>query len=241
MSEREQEAPKRGSARELAGHDPGEAIARVAMALPPIERAYAVIRFAILRHKLLTILDLALPETGRVLDVGCGFGLWSSYFSLVAPQRSIVGVDISERRVEVARDVKRKLGLERNEYRVGTVEGSGVEGPFDGIVVLDVLHHVAPEHQRPMLEHLVSLLAPGGVLIVKDITTDSPFKLKFTEILDRVMVGFDEPLAYRHHHDWSDELEALGLSTRVVRVSDVLPYPHVVLVARRDGGPSSQR
>lgn len=215
------------------GLDPGDAIVRVAMALRGVERAYAVIRFGILRHKLLTILDLLLPEAGRVLDVGCGFGLWSSYFALVAPRRSVVGVDISARRVEVARTVAQRLGLARNTYRAGTVEASGVEGPFDGIVVLDVLHHVAREQQRPMLEHLISLLAPGGVLLIKDITTDSTFKLKFTEILDRVMVGFDEPLAYRHHHDWADELESLGMSTRVVRVSDVLPYPHVVVVARR--------
>ena len=47
------------------------------------------------------------------------------------------------------------------------------------------------------------------LLLIKDITTDSTFKLKFTEILDRVMVGFDEPLAYRHHHDWAAELESL--------------------------------
>lgn len=215
------------------GLDPGDAIVRVAMALRGIERAYAVIRFGILRHKLLTILDLLLPEAGRVLDVGCGFGLWSSYFALVAPRRTVVGVDISQRRVEVARTVAERLGLTRNSYRAGTVEGSGVEGPFDGIVVLDVLHHVARDQQRPMLEHLISLLSPGGVLLIKDITTDSTFKLKFTEILDRVMVGFDEPLAYRHHHDWAAELESLGMTVRVVRVSDVLPYPHVVLVARR--------
>jgi 2-polyprenyl-3-methyl-5-hydroxy-6-metoxy-1,4-benzoquinol methylase len=221
------------------GLDPGDAIVRVAMALRGIERAYAVVRFGILRHKLLTILDLLLPEAGRVLDVGCGFGLWSSYFALVAPRRTVVGVDISSRRVDVARKVKERLGLARNSYHVGTVEASGVEGPFDGIVVLDVLHHVARHDQRPMLEHLCSLLAPGGVLLIKDITTDSPFKLKFTEVLDRVMVGFDEPLAYRHHHDWADELESLGMATRVVRVSDVLPYPHVVVVARRrEGAPA---
>jgi 2-polyprenyl-3-methyl-5-hydroxy-6-metoxy-1,4-benzoquinol methylase len=212
--------------------DPGEAIVRVALALRGVERAYAIVRFAILRHKLLTILDLLLPSAGRILDVGCGFGLWSSYFALMAPRRSIVGLDVSERRISVARDVQRRLGLGRNTYVVGTAESAEVEGKFDGIVVLDVLHHLPKEQQRPTLLRLRSLLAAGGVLLIKDITTDSSFRLKFTEILDRVMVGFDEPLAYRHHHEWADELASLGFTTRVVRVSDVLPYPHVVIVAR---------
>lgn len=213
-------------------HESSSAVARIAMALPPVERAYAMVRFAILRQKLLAILNLLLPESGRILDVGCGFGLFSAYFSLVAPGRRVIGVDPSAKRVEMARNVKRKLGLAHNEYLVGTVEGARPEGPFDGIFMLDVLHHVPRSEQRRLLEHLRGLLSPRGVLIIKEVTTDSPFKLRFTEALDRVMVGMDAPLAYRHHREWVEELSALGLSARVVRVPDILPYPHVVFAAR---------
>ncbi len=216
----------------LDDDESGRAVVRIARALPPIERAYATVRFAILRQKLLAILNLLLPESGRILDVGCGFGLFSAYFSMVAPERSIVGVDPCAKRVAMARNVKAQLGLENNQYRVGTVATANPEGPFDGIFMLDVLHHVARDEQRPLLEHLRRLLAPGGVLIIKDITTDSPYKLRFTEILDRLMVGPFEPLAYRHHLELAEEMRSLDLSVRVVRVPDILPYPHVVFVAR---------
>ena len=47
------------------------------------------------------------------------------------------------------------------------------------------------------------------------------------------MVGLDEPLAYRHHRDWAELLTAIGFKVRMVRVPDVLPYPHVVIAATK--------
>ena len=47
-------------------------------------------------------------------------------------------------------------------------------------------------------------------LLIKDVTTDAPWKLRFTELLDRVMVGWREPLSYRHHGEWTALLRRLG-------------------------------
>lgn len=226
-----------GPAREppVEEHESARAVARIARALPPVERAYAFARFVIMRQKLLALMNLVLPGEGRILDVGCGFGLFSAYFALVCPDRRMVGVDPSARRIAMARTVAERLGIRNNEYRVGTVETSALKGPFDAIFMLDVLHHVPRESQLPLLTQLSGMLAPRGVMLIKEVTTDQPFKLRFTELLDRMMVGFDEPLAYRHHHDWSRLLHGLGLRTRIVRVPDVLPYPHVVIVGRPTG------
>jgi hypothetical protein len=84
-----------------------------------------------------------------------------------------------------------------------------------------------------VLERLAALLSPGGMLLVKDITTEPRFGLLFTEVLDRVMVGFKAPLAYRHHREWGRMLTDLGLHVRMVRVPDILPYPHVVIAATK--------
>jgi 2-polyprenyl-3-methyl-5-hydroxy-6-metoxy-1,4-benzoquinol methylase len=178
------------------------------------------------------LLSILLPEEGRILDVGCGFGLFSSYFSLVCARRQVTGVDPNARRIAIAREVAQKLGLRENRYLQGIVGSVPLDGLYDGIVMLDVLHHVPREAQLPLLETLRSLLAPGGVLVLKDITTDAPLKLKFTELLDRIMAGWNEPLAYRHHAEWVSILRTMGFKVRVVRVPDVLPYPHVVMVAR---------
>lgn len=210
------------------------ALWRIASALPPIERAYATARFLILRAKLLSVMDLLLPPSGRVLDVGCGFGLFTAYFAQMEPARRITGVDVSASRIRTARRVAIELGLDAL-FVTGDVRDAALEGPFEAAYVLDVLHHIPREDQRATLERLKGLLAPGGSLIIKDITTVPTSGLLFTHALDRLMVGWDEPLAYRHHSEWRTLLEDMGFRVRVVRVPDVLPYPHIVVSATLTG------
>lgn len=209
-----------------------EAISNIARHLPPIERAYANIRFAIMRPKLLSVMDLLLPESGRILDIGCGFGLFSAYFGQTHPGRTIVGVDPDARRVEMARRVAAGLGLP-SQFHQGDARTLSFVEPFDAAYVLDVMHHIPKDDQRAVLADLRDRLKPHGTLVLKDITTVPRFGLKFTELLDRVMVGWDEPLAYRHHAEWAEMLTSLGFRVRMVRVPDILPYPHVVIAATK--------
>jgi 2-polyprenyl-3-methyl-5-hydroxy-6-metoxy-1,4-benzoquinol methylase len=236
VSTRFMRALSRGMGERRAYHAPEvygrAAIGRIAGALPLVERAYANIRFSILRPKLLSVMDLLLPDEGRILDIGCGFGLFAAYFGQTQPARRIVGVDPNERRIVMARQVCARLGLE-NTFIAGDARDVALEGTFAGAYVLDVMHHIPASDQLPMLERLRDLLAPRGVLVVKDITTEPYLGLKFTELMDRVMVGWDEPLAYRHHRDWGEMLTSLGFHVRMVRVPDVLPYPHVVIAATK--------
>lgn len=209
------------------------ALSRIIRALPPIERAYATVRFSIMRPKLLSVLDLLLPEEGRILDIGCGFGLFAAYFGQTQPARRIVGVDPDARRVAMAKRTCLRLGLEGHEFIASDARSTDVQGPFDAAYVLDVMHHVPHGDQVTLLRQLRDLLAPHGVLIIKDITTEPWIGLKFTEALDRLMVGFDEPLSYRNHREWAELLRDLGFKVRVVRVPDILPYPHVVIAATK--------
>lgn len=211
-----------------------EAVRRIARALPFVERAYAEVRFSILRPKLLSVMDLLLPDEGRILDVGCGFGLFAAYFGQTQPARTIVGVDPNARRIELARHVSSRLGL-THQFRVGDVRDAALEGPFSAAYVLDVMHHIPAADQEAVLARMRDLLVPGGVLLIKDITTEPRFGLLFTEALDRLMVGLNEPLAYRHHGAWGEMLSRLGFKVRIVRVPDLLPYPHVVIAATRAG------
>ncbi len=209
------------------------AIRRIARTLPPVERLYANIRFSILRPKLLSVMDLLLPDEGRILDIGCGFGLFAAYFGQTHPRREITGLDPNERRVEMATHVAKSLGLHKHKFIAADARDARVKGPFAAAYVLDVMHHIPKEDQKALLAQLRDLLAPRGVLILKDITTEPYFGLKFTELLDRAMVGWNEPLAYRHHREWGEMLTELGFHVRMVRVPDVLPYPHVVIAATK--------
>lgn len=210
-----------------------EAMANVVRALPAFERTYATIRFSILRPKLLSVMDLLLPDEGRILDIGCGFGLFAAYFAQTQPNRQIIGVDPNAKRIEMAQRVSAQIGVTQNEYFAGDARDVELEGKFAGAYILDVMHHIPGPDQIALLERLRDVLLPQGVLVIKDITTEPAFGLEFTRLLDRVMVGWDEPLLYRHHREWGSILEQLGFRVRMVRVPDVLPYPHVVITATK--------
>jgi 2-polyprenyl-3-methyl-5-hydroxy-6-metoxy-1,4-benzoquinol methylase len=216
----------------ISDYAPRDIIAKIARALPPLERAYARVRFSILRPTLLGVMDLLLTDEGSVLEVGCGFGLVAAYFGSTHPRRHILGIDLSARRIAIAESVAQRLGL-AHEFRVGDVRDLRLEQRFDAIYMLDVLHHLARAEQPAVLARLAALLSPGGLLLIKDVTTEPRFGLKFTELLDRAVVGFAAPLAYRHHREWAELLEALDFKVRMVRVPDVLPYPHVVIAATK--------
>lgn len=209
------------------------AIDKIARALPPLERIYSRIRFSILRPKLLSVMDLLLPDEGRILDVGCGFGLFAAYFGQTHARREITGIDPNARRIAMADRVARSVGLTRHRFVTGDVRNAPLDGPFSAIYMLDVMHHIPADAQRGVLERIYDELKPGGVFLMKDITTEPHHQLLFTEALDRLMVGMNEPLAYRHHRAWGELLSEIGFRVRIVRVPDVLPYPHVVISATK--------
>ncbi len=215
-----------------------KALWRIARALPVVERTYAIIRFMILRVKLLATMDLLLPSDGPILDVGCGFGLWSAYFSQMQPGRRIIGIDPNAHRIDMAKKVAERLGV-KTEFYAEDVRQTAARGPFRAVYLLDVLHHIPSADQVDVVRQLTDMLEEGGTLVIKDITTKPWFGLKFTEILDRAMVGMKEELTYRHHNEWSDLLRDLGYQVRVVRVPDVLPYPHVIIAATKGSKPAT--
>jgi ubiquinone/menaquinone biosynthesis C-methylase UbiE len=104
-------------------------------------------------HRL--VASLVIPGQ-RVLEVGCGLG---DLLAKLKPSRG-VGIDISSRMVEKARRRHPQL-----DFRVADVERDALpEGPFDYIVLSDVIGHL-DDIQRG-LEALKPVLAPGGRVIV---------------------------------------------------------------------------
>src|SRR5437867_10343105 len=81
-----------------------------------IVRAYCWTRFWILRQRFLDEIGQYLPDTGSVLDIGCGFGLFSLYYAATGPRRLLRGIDINRRRIALARRAAARLGLDNAVY-----------------------------------------------------------------------------------------------------------------------------
>jgi len=197
-----------------------------------IVRAYSRVRFLILRQSFLDAIGQYFPERGEILDLGCGFGLFSLYYALMGPERRITGVDLSARRIAMATRCAASLGVTNASYHAEDVLSWRDERTFDAIYMLDLVHHLPAASVPRTLERLTARLAPGGTLIIKDVADRPTYKMLFTLALDRLMVGW-EPIRYWPVLELSSLLRALGFDVRVHPIRDVLPYPHVLYVCRR--------
>jgi ubiquinone/menaquinone biosynthesis C-methylase UbiE len=212
-----------------------EAIARVIAAYDdPIIRAYSWGRFLILRQRFLDEIGQYLPEAGTVLDIGCGFGLFSLYYAQVLPGVRFHGIDLDGSRIAIASEAARRLGLANTRYAVGDARAfRATDGEHAAAYMLDIVHHVPPETVEPLLGELYKAIRTGGRLIVKDVDTQPTYKRWFTHALDLLM----SPRAVVHY--WpAGELQALlqRIGFRVYRhlMVDFLPYPHVLFVCHKD-------
>ena len=211
-----------------------EAIARVITAYDaPVIRAYSAARFLILRQRFLDEIGQYLPQEGPILDIGCGFGLFSLYYAQILPGARFRGFDLNARRVEIARAAARRLRLSNVEYAVGDARDYRAEAEYAAVYMLDIVHHIPSETVEPLLAALYKSLAPGGRLIVKDVDTQPAYKRWFTHTLDRLM----SPRGVIHY--WPvDALQALleRVGFRVYRhlMVDFLPYPHALYVCYRE-------
>lgn len=111
----------------------------------------------------------AIPAGSRTLDVGCGGGSLLMLGVLTGRVSGGVGFDASGPAIEAARRAGARLPRPdalRLEHR--RVQDGWPQGPFDAVTVIDVLHHVPPAAQAGVIELAASRLAPGGVLVYKD-------------------------------------------------------------------------
>ncbi|MGH7389137.1 MAG: class I SAM-dependent methyltransferase [Candidatus Rokuibacteriota bacterium] len=195
----------------------------------PVVRAYCWARFWILRQRFLDEIGQYLPEAGPVLDVGCGFGLFSLYYAATAPRRFVRGLDLNGRRIALARRAAARLGLENVTYEQADARHYKGDTEVAAAYMLDIVHHVARGSVPPLLAQLRRSLPVGGLLLVKDVDTRPAPKRWFTWALDRLMSP-RTPVAYWSAEALTGALEAARFRVRRHLMVDVLPYPHVLYV-----------
>lgn len=101
--------------------------------------------------------SVGLAEGMRVLEIGCGTGLFTELFS--KSDACILAVDISPDLLRIAK--QRGLNPELVEFREMRFEDSELQDSFDAIIGSSVLHHLELEIA---LQNIFRLLKPGGVM-----------------------------------------------------------------------------
>jgi len=151
------------------------------------------------------------PLSGlRLADIGCGGGLLSEPLARMGAE--IVGVDASEKAIEVAKSHATRQAL-AIDYRCCTVEDLATDAPgeFDVVTCLEIVEHVADV--PAFTASVAKLLRPGGIAFFSTLNrTAKSFAVAIAgaEYLLRMLP--------RGTHDWRrflkpDELSSIALQT----------------------------
>lgn len=197
---------------------------------PRVIRAYSRARFMIININILHMLALCLHGKHRVLDIGCGFGLFGCYFAMLRPDLEYVGVDIDARRIDMARGAADRLGLKNAQFRQQDARELEIDGTFDAVMTIDLLHHINDVAKHRLVQTCVDHLAPDGRMIIKDVTSKPGHQIAFTWALDVLMTrGFD--MWYWNEARMAAMLGELFEQTYTFPIADWLPYPHVLYMS----------
>ena len=115
------------------------------------------------------IIAEAKKRGGRVLELGCGFGMLS--LELARHGLDVVGIDLSPAHIDIANQFKEENPFKENfgslEYRCEDIMKSEFEeASFESVIFFRSLHHIAKVDT--VLEKVYTSLKPGGNLLISE-------------------------------------------------------------------------
>jgi 2-polyprenyl-3-methyl-5-hydroxy-6-metoxy-1,4-benzoquinol methylase len=175
------------------------------------------------------------PASGRTLDFGCGHGLFSLMLA-DAPGRDVVGVDIDLDKLAVARRAAARVGRENVRFEEATTELLATPG-WDTICLVDVLYLLGIDRARELLRQTARALAPGGVLLVKEIDVQPRWKYqlaRFQEVAATRLLRITEGkgVAFLPPTEIAVEMEGAGLVIEHVPLQRGRLHPHHLVTGR---------
>jgi SAM-dependent methyltransferase len=130
------------------------------------------------------------------LDVGCGGGDVSFALArLVGALGRVVGVDLDETKLQLAREEAARDGLHNAEFRKANIEELAVDAEYDLVYSRFLLTHL--HDPAAALRRMARAAKPGGVIIVEDIEHSGAFSYPASAAIEREIYIYNEVVRRR--------------------------------------------
>jgi SAM-dependent methyltransferase len=120
------------------------------------------------------ITSVTLPEgAGRLLDLGGSHGKHSMEFCRVYPELHAVIVDQSSALNQTEAEIGAAGLSDRTSIRPGDIRDCDWGHGYDVVLYLSIAHNMTLDENRSILNHLATVMRPGGRLIIHDYPRDT--------------------------------------------------------------------
>ncbi len=177
-------------------------------------------------------LEPLIPKEGTIVDVGCGYGLFTNLLALMSPRRRMIGFDTDAGKMRYA-----DRGVEHASFRNG--DAMQLEpGEADAFLLIHVLHHLkSKEEQVTLLKNIRARLRAGGTLLVCEVDRRPFWRFILAWLTDHVLY-FGDRIYYRSPKQLVTILEDAGFEVSAEPMYVGTPYSHITFVCGAvDGRP----
>lgn len=179
-----------------------------------------------------------LPQSGRLVDLGCGHGLLALMAALDAPGREVLGIDHDPERIQLA--TQAGTGVPNLRFRCGDFSPAGWgSDPLRAITLIDVMHYFDPEAQLEIFRQAHDRLEKGGTLLVREVDPQGKgLASSFNKLYERLATGIGftkserDSLHFRSPEGWMEALRGAGFKVSRERCSSAL-FADILYVCER--------
>lgn len=183
----------------------------------------------------LAVVDRYVPRHGFIVDLGCGQGLFTNLLAEAAPDRRVLGMDVDERKIAVARATVQ----DRESIRFEVADIVREPTPkCDAVTIVDVLYLLSPKDQEAVLRNAADALSENAPLIVKvqERSLSPRYLFGYAQEMIATAVGLTRGATTGLH--FLSRAEALAMFERAGFLVDVIDMPgrlytDVVYLARK--------
>jgi len=136
------------------------------------------------RHRFIlkNLKKVGLRKNSKVMEIGCGSGILTTYIAKYIPRGKILAVDISSKTIELAREKYKKYV--NIEWIASDMRNFIYKDKFDIVVFPDVLEHIPIEAHNNIFQTIRQLVHENSI----------------------ILINIPHPIALEYHHKYTPHL-----------------------------------
>lgn len=172
-------------------------------------------------------LERLIPQKGFIIDLGCGYGIFSNFLGLAGSKREVLGIELDSKKIKFADRGVRNVRFMRADITRTALEEADV------ILLIHVLHHLGSfAEQEKLLVECKKRLTRNGKLIVAEVDKKPILKYILGWIADKLLYPGDK-IYYQMPNEFGKLFRDLGFRVKMIKADGGKPFAHVIYVLEK--------